>query len=112
MHTSPSLICFMVKNRIQFLYKMQGLLVLICLRKNGPGASAAKIIFLSFLWPIPVLTGYGTWKHLLISEVLNRPRRAKTCLWAFADSEGPDQTVQMHSLIRVFPVRKQKHLII
>ena len=34
-----------------------------------------------------------------------RPRHAKKCLWAYADSEGPDQPAHVRSLIRVFPVR-------
>ena len=36
----------------------------------------------------------------------------KTCLWADADSEGPDQTAQMSSLIRAFAVHKQNHWIL
>ena len=34
----------------------------------------------------------------------NRPYHAKTCLRAYADSEGPDQTAHPRSLIRAFPV--------
>ena len=34
----------------------------------------------------------------------NRPHHAKTCLRAYADSEGSDQTAHPRSLIRVFPV--------
>ena len=36
----------------------------------------------------------------------------RTRLWADADSEGPDQTVQMRSLIRAFTVHKQNQWIL
>ena len=37
---------------------------------------------------------------------------AKTCLRAYADSEGPDQPAHSHSLIRAFVVRKQNHWLL
>ena len=40
------------------------------------------------------------------------PRHAKTCLWVYADSEGPDQPAHLRSLIRAFTVRKQNHWIL
>ena len=40
------------------------------------------------------------------------PRHAKTCLSAYADSEGPDQPAHPHILIRAFAVRKQNHWIL
>ena len=43
-------------------------------------------------------------------KIINWPRRAKTCLRAYADSEGPDQHVHSHSLIRALAARKQDHL--
>ena len=39
-------------------------------------------------------------------------RHAKTCLRAYADSEGPDQTAHPRSLIRAFTVRQQIHWIL
>ena len=39
------------------------------------------------------------------------PPSAKTCLRAYADSEGPDQPAHPRSLIRAFAVRKQNHWI-
>ena len=36
----------------------------------------------------------------------------KTCLRAYGDSEGQDQPVHLHSLIRAFAVRKQNHWIL
>ena len=33
----------------------------------------------------------------------------KTCLRAYADSEGPDQTAHPRSLIRAFAVRLKNH---
>ena len=38
-------------------------------------------------------------------------RHAKTCLRAYADNEGPDQTAHLRSLIKAFAARKQNHLI-
>ena len=35
------------------------------------------------------------------------PRHAKKCLRAYADSEGPDKTARMRSLIRAFTVRQK-----
>ena len=40
---------------------------------------------------------------------LSGPCYAKTCLWAYADSEGPDQPAHPRSLIRTFAVRQQNH---
>ena len=34
-----------------------------------------------------------------------RPYHAKTCLRAYAGSEGPDQTAHSRSLIRIFTAR-------
>ena len=33
------------------------------------------------------------------------------CIWASADSKGPDQSVHLHSLIRAFAVHKKNHWI-
>ena len=37
-------------------------------------------------------------------ESATRSHHVKTCLQAYADSKGPDQTVHVHSLIRTFTV--------
>ena len=39
------------------------------------------------------------------TERTNGGGDAKTYLWAYVDSEGPDQPVHPHSLIRAFAVR-------
>ena len=39
-------------------------------------------------------------------------RHAKTCLWVYADSEGPDQPAHPRSLIRAFIVRLKNHWIV
>ena len=39
-------------------------------------------------------------------------RYAKTCLWAYAGSEGPDKPAHPRSLIRTFAVRKQNHWLL
>ena len=44
-----------------------------------------------------------------LEDVSYEPRHAKKCLSAYADREGPDQTVHPRSLIRDFAVRKQNH---
>ena len=36
----------------------------------------------------------------------------ETCLRAYADREGPDQTSHPRSLIKAFAVHKEKHLIL
>ena len=46
------------------------------------------------------ITGYKNWAS-----------HAKTCLLAYAGSEGPDQPAHPRSLIRAFAVRKQNHWI-
>ena len=38
-------------------------------------------------------------------DTVRGPRIAKTCFWAYADSEGPDQPAPLHSLFRAFTVR-------
>ena len=38
--------------------------------------------------------------------------KQKCAFWAYADSEGPDQTVRMHSLTWAFAVQCQNHLIL
>ena len=38
---------------------------------------------------------------------IHGPRHAKTCLRAYADSEGPDNPSHPHGLIRAFAVRCQ-----
>ena len=40
------------------------------------------------------------------------PQHVKTCLWAYADSEGPDQPAHSRSLIRTFTVHYQNHWIL
>ena len=36
----------------------------------------------------------------------------ETCLWAYTDREGPDQTAHPRSLIKALAVHKEKHLIL
>ena len=44
--------------------------------------------------------------------MINGPHHVKTSPWAYADSEGPDQTAHPRSLIRAFPVRWENHWIL
>ena len=44
--------------------------------------------------------------------MINGPRHAKICLRAYAASEGPDQPSHPCSLIKVFTIRYQNHLIL
>ena len=45
--------------------------------------------------------------HIIIWD-----RHGKTCLWAYTDSEGPDQSAHPHSLIKPFTFRLQSHLVL
>ena len=45
-------------------------------------------------------------------SLLYEPRHTETCLRAYSDSEGPDQTAHPRSLIWGFAVRRQNHLIL
>ena len=40
------------------------------------------------------------------------PHHAKMCLWAYADSEGPDQPAHLRRLIRAFAVHRQNHWLL
>ena len=44
-------------------------------------------------------------QSLSLYNLTNEPRHTKTCLWAYADSEGPDQPALPHILIMAFAVR-------
>ena len=41
-------------------------------------------------------------QHCKYEIIIIGPYHAKTCLGAFADSDGPDQTAHPHSLIKEF----------
>ena len=49
---------------------------------------------------------------IVTKSVTGRPRYAKTCPRAYAESEGPDQPAHPRSLIRAFTVRVQNHRIL
>ena len=47
-----------------------------------------------------------------LQQTSNGSRQANMCLQAIADSEGPDQTARMRSLIRAFTVCEQNHWLL
>ena len=59
----------------------------------------------SFYAILTLLSALGVLSSVIVAFMfIIWPRPAKTCLWAYADSEGPYQPVQPRSLIRAFTV--------
>ena len=58
---------------------------------------------------VSMLIFYPVFKnsHIMLLQLSLRPSYAKTCLWAYAASEDPDQPTHQRRLIMAFVARKQ-----
>ena len=84
---------------------------LISLRKSADwfeSLQESRAISLETLCPGSAVSAKRMIMTTYLEQIIQKkrgPRREKTCLRAYADSEGPDQTAHARSLIRTFTVR-------